>query len=208
MIMGEVELKELVRFFARNFILFLVVVICVSIYGIIDVLFFPKPIYNSYTTVILSNKNEAVTQNDVILNKSLVETYAEIAKSRRVILQVINALSLDTSYEALCSRIAVNSVNNTEIIKISVEDENPKNARNIANAIAKYFSSQVGYFYSIDNVKILDVAIESSVPCNKGSYKQVMVYMLFGIALATVILLVMFYLKKLVLYVKKTIVVE
>ena len=44
------------------------------------------------------------------IDKNLVDTYAEIVKSRRVLAQVIEELDLDMSYEELSAKISVSAV--------------------------------------------------------------------------------------------------
>ena len=88
--------------------------------------------YQSYTTVILgssANTSNSITQNDINLNKNLVSTYAQIVKSKRVLEQVITQLDLDIEYEELANKISVGSVNDTEIIKISVSDSDAVRAK-------------------------------------------------------------------------------
>ena len=81
--------------------------------GCLYSIFFQKPMYNSYTTVILSSAETTITTNDITLNKNLVDTYAEIVKSKRVLNQVIATLDLDVKYEALAESIGVSAVNDT-----------------------------------------------------------------------------------------------
>ena len=103
--------------------------------------------YKSYTTIILGGNettaSQTITQSDITLNKNLVDTYAEIVKSRRVLEQVIAELDLEETYEELSNKISVSSVNNTEIIKITVADSNPIEAKNVANVTANFFSKEV-----------------------------------------------------------------
>ena len=145
--MEEIDLKELFDYFKGKVGLFVTITVGICLLGCIYGLFIQKPLYKSYTTVILGSNNQTITQNDVTLNKNLVDTYAEIVKSRRVLDQVINELNLDIAYEKLSSKVSVNSVNNTEMIKISVSDEDSIKAKNIANVTANYFKKEVMSLY-------------------------------------------------------------
>ena len=114
--MEEIDLKELFEFFKSKLSLFFIIVVGVTLIGSIYGLFIQKPMYSSDTTVILSTSDSTITQSDLTLNKNLVDTYAEIVKSRRVLDQVIENLSLDINYNSLASSISVSAVNDTEII--------------------------------------------------------------------------------------------
>jgi capsular polysaccharide biosynthesis protein len=170
--MEEIDLKELFDFIKGKIGLLVIITVSVCLLGCIYGLFIQKPMYKSYTTVILagneSNSSGGITQGDVTLNKNLVDTYAEIVKSRRVLDQVIEELGLDTSFGALSNQITVTSANNTEIIKITVDDKDAKKAKNVANVTAKYFAKEVVDLYNMNNVNILDEAIEADTPYNMG----------------------------------------
>ena len=163
-----------------------------TVYG----LFIQTPMYKSYTTVILGgseNSTTSITQSDVTLAKNLVNTYAQIVTSRRVLNQVINELHLDMSYESLKGKINVTALNNTEIIKITVSDKNAIQAKNIANVTANYFSKEVVGLYNMNNVNILDTATEATSPYNINVVKQFIVYLMVGFVLGAGILFVIFY---------------
>ncbi len=192
--MEEIDLKELLDYVKGKFLLLIVITVAVCLLGSIYGLFIQKPMYNSYTTVILSgNETGSITQSDITLNKNLVDTYAEIVKSRRVLDQVIEELKLDISYENLSNKISVTAVNNTEIIKISVNDENGITAKNIANVTANYFINEIEGLYNIDNVNILDEAIEEENPYNINVAKQIIIYFIIGFVLGAGIIFIIYY---------------
>lgn len=194
--MEEIDLKELLEFVKSKLNLLILITIGVCLLGCIYGLLLQKPMYQSYTTVILGgneSSNNTISQSDIALNKNLVNTYAEIVKSKRVLNQVIDELSLDISYEGLVNMISVSAVNNTEIIKISVSDENAIKAKNIANVTANFFSEEVAKLYNINNVNILDEATETKNPYNINIIKQVIIYFLIGFVLAAGIVFIIFY---------------
>lgn len=191
--MEEIDLKELFTFVKSKIGLLIVITVGVCLIGCIYGLFIQKPMYSSYTTVILSSQESTITQSDITLNKNLVDTYAEIVKSRRVLSQVIDELDLDLSYEQLKGKLSVTAVNNTEIIKISVNDLDAIKAKNIANVTANYFTNEVVDLYNMNNVDILDEAIESNAPYNINVPKQIIIYFMLGFVLAAGILFVIYY---------------
>ena len=117
------------------------------------------------------------------MNKNLVDTYAEIVKSRRVLDQVIDELDLNISYDSLYNMISVSAVNNTEIIKITVTNKNAVTAKNIANVTANYFMKEIVKLYNMNNVNVLDEANETDKPYNINVPKQVIIYFFIGFIL-------------------------
>ena len=82
--MEEIDIKELLEFLKSKLYLFIFIVVFVCLLGCVYGLILQKPMYSSYTTVILSGTETTITQSDLTLNKNLVNTYAEVVKSRRV----------------------------------------------------------------------------------------------------------------------------
>ena len=195
--MEEIDLKELFEFIKKKIGLLITITVVICLLGCIYGLFIQKPMYKSYTTIILGGNettaSETITQSDITLNKNLVDTYAEIVKSRRVLEQVIAELDLEETYEELSNKISVSSVNNTEIIKITVVDSNPIEAKNVANVTANFFSKEVVKLYNMNNVNVLDEANETNEPYNINIPKQVIIYFFIGIIIALSILFIIFY---------------
>lgn len=201
--MEEIDLKELFTFVKSKIGLLITITASICILGCVYGLFIQKPMYQSYTTVILSSNEGTINQNDLNLYKNLVNTYAEIVKSRRVLEQVIDELDLDLSYETLNNKINVSSVNNTEIIKITVNDSDAIKAKNIANITANYFTKEIVNLYNMNNVGILDEAIESEKPYNINVTKQVVIYFMLGFVLAAGVLFIIFYFDRTVKSIKQ-----
>lgn len=195
--MEEIDLKELFEFIKKKIGLLITITVVICLLGCIYGLFIQKPMYKSYTTIILGGNettaSQTITQSDITLNKNLVDTYAEIVKSRRVLEQVISELDLEETYEELSNKISVSSVNNTEIIKITVADSNPIEAKNVANVTANFFSKEVVKLYNMNNVNVLDEANEANEPYNINIPKQVIIYFFIGIIIALSILFIIFY---------------
>lgn len=195
--MEEIDLKELFEFIKKKIGLLITITVVICLLGCIYGLFIQKPMYKSYTTIILGGNettaSQTITQSDITLNKNLVDTYAEIVKSRRVLEQVISELDLEETYEELSNKISVSSVNNTEIIKITVADSNPIESKNVANVTANFFSKEVVKLYNMNNVNVLDEANEANEPYNINIPKQVIIYFFIGIIIALSILFIIFY---------------
>ena len=191
--MEEINISELLEYFKSKFGLWLVITGSICVLCVMYTVFIQKPMYSSNTTVILGGSSETITQNDITINKNLVNTYAEIVKSRRVLEQVIRELQLDTSYAELNNAITVEPINNTEIIKIIVTSRDRVDAMNIANSTAKHFSKEVKELYNMNNVNILDSAIESTKPYNINIPKQMCIYLILAVSIAFGIIFIIFY---------------
>lgn len=195
--MEEINLKELAKFFISKISFVLAMTIIFFIGGFVYINYLLTPMYHSSTTLILvsdnTNENSNLVQSDINLNKNLVTTYSEIVKSRTVLSQVISKLNLNMSVDELSKKIAVTSIEDTEIIKIEVSNKNNKVAKEITETTAKVFMKEVKNIYNLTNVSIVDKAYIENKPYNIKPFKQLLVSSAIGFILGTVIVFLVFY---------------
>lgn len=185
--MEEIDLKELFNmFWSRKFIILLIVVVFIGM-GIFYTKFMVKPDYRATATLVLTkntSNNETITQTEVTLNQRLVATYTEFVKSSKLLRQVISNLNTDISEDDLRSSVNVKLVTNTQLIEISVTNENPEMAKLYANEITKVFIERVKEVYKIDNISILNEAKTPEKPYNINNKKNILVFAFIGIVIA------------------------
>lgn len=192
--MEEINLKEVFSYFKSKLIWIALAIVVIMIAGNTFTLLTRVPLYQSNTTIVLASENkDNYNQTDVQLNKSLVGTYSEIIKSRKVLSQVIKQLKLDVSAETLSSHIEVTSVENTEIIKITVSNENSRKAAEITDEIAVTFAEEIKQIYHLENVSIMDQAVKANTPYNVNYLKDNLLYFVVGLVLSCMVVFVMYY---------------
>ncbi|WP_207652890.1 YveK family protein [Anaeromicrobium sediminis] len=159
--MEVIDIREL--FFVvkkRMGIIFLITIISIITSALVSV-YVLEPVYETYTTMMVGktkSQESLLEYSDVLLSQKLVKTYGEIAKSKSVLKVVKDDLKLEIGLDELKEQISVNSVKDTEIIMIKVQNTDPKMARNIANHTARIFKRQVIQIMKVDNVQIIDKA--------------------------------------------------
>ena len=191
--MEEIDIKELFKYFKSKLRIIISVLAIVCLAGGFYAIYIQKPVYESYSKIILIGTNSSMTTTDISLNKSLVDAYTDVVTSRRVLSQVIEKLNLDTTYESLASRVKVSGDNSSGIIKIAVSDNNPVLAKDITNAVAYYFTNEVSSLYKLDNVNILDEAIVAEEPSNMSFVKQAAIFVAVGLVLGVGVVFCMYY---------------
>jgi capsular polysaccharide biosynthesis protein len=196
--MENVNIKEIVDYLLTKIWLVIVILLVVFAGGEVYSALLKTPLYESKTNVVLISDSSStpITTNDVTLSNNLVKTYSEIVKSRSVLNKVINELHLSESYEQLAGKITVSSVTSTQLITIRVSDTSSADAKIIANEIAKIFKSEIKNIYGIDNVQIVDEAVEASSAYNINIVKETIIYFIAGLALGVGAAYVMFLLDK------------
>ena len=193
--MEEINLKALFNYFLSKFLIFGLIVVVILIFGNIYSLFIKTPLYKSTTALVLvseSNNNSAITQSDIALNNNLVGTYTEIIKSRNVLGKVVNNLDLGISANELQNKISVSSTSNTQIIRISVVDEDMFLAKNLADEVAMVFIEEAANIYKLNNIAVVDDASLETSPYNMNIIKEDIIYLFIGVALGLGIILLMY----------------
>jgi capsular exopolysaccharide synthesis family protein len=98
------------------------------------------PLYQTTATVRLSQAADAPPDpGSIALGQSLAATYGELMRTRPALTQVIANLRLNTTPEALRGRITVQSVAQTNLLRISVIDSDPQRAADIANEVIRVY---------------------------------------------------------------------
>ena len=196
--MEELDLKELINMFWTRKLQIVIIVAIFLIIGLVYSYLYVSPEYQATTTVILAQSatttegsQETITSNDLTLNQKLVSTYSELITSKDVVRTVISNLSLPISESELENNIRVTSVEDTEIIEISVTNRNPNYAYRIANEIVNVFADKVAEIYNINNVNVVDEAEESTTPSNINHTKDVIIFAFIGIVVAVIYALVL-----------------
>lgn len=194
--MEELDLKELFNIFWNKKVQIILIVAIFIVLGIIYTIGFTKPMYSSSTTLVLATSEKdtanvnSITATDITVNSKLVGTYSELVKSKNILRQVISNLGIDVKEGNLKNNVTVTSVKNTELIEITVTNENPKYAAQIANEIAKVFTDKVAEIYNINNVHVVDEAEVEGNPSNINHAKDIVIFAFIGLVLAVMGVLV------------------
>jgi len=109
-----------------------------------------------------------ITLNDLRTSAQLMQTYAEMAQTRPVMQEVVDSLKLDIEPGRLGGRVEAKTNTETLILTIQARARNPKQAADIANAVAEALvrmpgSSSADLIASVrDEAAELKAAIERS----------------------------------------------
>ena len=192
--MEEINLKEVYTYFKFRILWILIAIVAIVVIGNIYTIITRVPMYQSNTTLVLVGESKkGYSQSDSVLNQNLIGTYSQIITSRTVLSQVIDNLKLKTTTESLSKNITTSSVEDTEIIKITVNSSKRKEAAKIADEVATVFSKEVQDIYNLENVTIIDKAEVATSPYNINYVKDNIIYLIIGIVLSFGVVFVMYY---------------
>ena len=192
--MEELDLKDLLELFLSKIWQMILIVVVFAGVGVLYTLGFVTPKYSSSTTFALigtdskssqeTSTDSAITTTDITINSKLVQTYNVLIGSSKVLRQVISNLGIDITEEELKKNISVATEDDTDVIKLTVTNENAIYASRIANEIVKVFSEMVPEMYNINNVYVVDEAEVESEPSNIHHAKDIVIFTFVGIIVA------------------------
>ncbi len=197
--MDELNLKQLINIIWNGKKYIITIIVLAIFLGIGYSYFLVTPKYEASTTLVLAKAEEkatneistGITQTDLNINQNLVSTYRELIRSKTVIREVMENLKIkDLKETTVKNNITVSSVRDTELIEITVKDENPERATNIANEIAKVFTVHVAKIYNINNVHVIDKAETNNIPYNVHHAKDIFVFVLIGVIFSIVSIII------------------
>ncbi len=153
----SIDIRDIIKILMKRIKLLLIVPVLFSIIGCLVSMYLINPVYEAATTLIVWQKKDStiLSQGDINLSKSLILTYAEIARSTIVFENTKKALNIN---ELNRQAITITPVEDTQIIKVKVQNEDAEMAMRVANIFAEKFTDEVLRITSTDNVAVVDLA--------------------------------------------------
>lgn len=195
----EINIKELFTVLRKGkWIIIGLLILSMVLGGIFSFLILDKE-YETFTTLMVGKpqdyqSDKTLEYNDLMLNQKLVSTYGELIKTRAVSDKVIENLNLQISYGEFASKVSVSLVQNTEIIKIQVTDNNPTLAAAIANETAEVFMDTVKEVMRVENVQVIDPAQVPTGPVSPRPMLNIAIAGLVGLIIGVLIVFLKDYL--------------
>jgi succinoglycan biosynthesis transport protein ExoP len=104
-----------------------------------------QSVYTATATLLVNQAlpTEIGDYSAILASERRASTYSRMVTGRPVLEAAVAQLGLDESLDAVARRVEVESVPDTQLIRLSVEDRDPTQAGLLANAIAEAFVAQM-----------------------------------------------------------------
>lgn len=168
----SLDLVKLARVVLRKWILVALVGLISVIIGFVYSNFFITPLYSSSSIMLVDFRNsvhEDLSSEQINVAEQFVPTVAFIVKTKDVLQTVKEELDLKESTSSLASRIQVQTMDDTFLIRITVRHPNPKAAYSIVKAISKasteYINQKItsGYITEIESPSVSSRPVSPNV---------------------------------------------
>lgn len=185
------DLSEILGALLKKAHIILLSGIIVALLAFVGTKLFITPMYTSETKVYVLSKSDGaagVTTSDLQAGTYLTKDYSELVTSRTVMEQVIALLNLDIKPEELMEMVSVESATDSRILTIKVENEDPKKAKEIADAVREAVSVQITEIMDADAVNTVQKADLPDTPSSPNTMANVVLGTIFGLVFACVII--------------------
>ena len=178
----ELNISSLLELFKKWFLLILLF----TLIGLGSAIFYgySSPIiYESTTTLYVEPQvnSSIVDYEGILTNNKMIKTYKQIIKSRKIVNKVIDNLKLDITYDKLIDMMTISAVSDTEMLSINIKSEYYQQATIIANELANVFIDQMKIDMGIENIVVIDPAIDNLTPVEPNMMKLSLLGLLAGI---------------------------
>ena len=190
---AEINLWEIVQLlWAKLGIILACCIVCAGIaFGATKILVTPQ--YESVTKMyVLTKQDEGnLTQGDMQTSTYVTRDYAELIKSRTVTEAVVKELELDITGAELLTKIDVLIPADTRIVGISVKDEDPYKAAEIANAMREASGKHIQEVMEIEAVNMVEDANVPRRPTSPNVLKNALIGGAVGLFLSVAAIIIM-----------------
>lgn len=166
-----------------------------SAYGVSQLI---TPVYRADATLLINQTQTpgTIAYNDILTSERLTMTYRELISKRPVLETVVENLELDMTAGELASLLGVEVVDDTQLLRLSVEHQDPASARRLANATAQVFidNNEDDGLTRPGSVSIVEPASTPSSPVRPRTPLNTAIGALAGLFVAAVVIMVYEYL--------------
>jgi capsular polysaccharide biosynthesis protein len=159
----EINLKELLGVLKKRAWIGITITILAALFG-----YFYSSI--NQTTLLYSSSTNIIINAEGGQRKTL----EVIIKDKTVLEKVITQLGIERTPESLAQSIQVGSIDETQVVKISVIDVNPELAAEIANTTASVFIQEIPNIMDFNDVRVLSDAQVNPFPINESNENKIL----------------------------------
>lgn len=190
----RLSLTELIDMMIRRWWILAIASVSLAIIAFIYTEVFIDPLYQTDGTLYVNaqrTQSSDISQANLGASTRLVSTYKEILGRRTFLSQVAQDVDNRYSVTNLGKMISMDSVNETEILEVTVTGKIPEDVYNICNSVLAHASDELIRVINAGSVKILDRGQIPETPVSPNVKKYTIVAFLFGLVVGAVIILLL-----------------
>jgi capsular polysaccharide biosynthesis protein len=158
----SVDLVQIIKSLWKKAWIIAIVTVLSGILGFCVAAFGITPKYSSSVMLYVNNGSFSVgeilnvTNSELLGARSLVDTYIVMLDNRTTYNKVIEKAGVDYTFDELEDMVVAESVNGTEVMRITVTSTDPYEAADIANAIAVVLPTRISEIIAGSSMEVVD----------------------------------------------------
>lgn len=189
----EIDLKEFVFILLRRWKLIVLFGIIGGIIGICFAVTRPN-VYKAEMLMIVSKGGDfgtsSLNEGELSVNRKLAATYTEIAKNSVILKNIIKKYDLNITLKKLQNDVTINSVGNTELLRLTYKNSDPILAAVIVNEIGNEFILKVREIMNFQNIKVVESAEASREALPQKRVEIVTIALIFSIIIGCIMVVI------------------
>lgn len=185
----EIDLWELFQILLKNWLWILLSTLGCAILGLLITMFLITPKYRAEATMIVNTRQDqttTVTNDQITSAQKLVDTYSIIIRSRRVVDPIMEKLNIEADYESFVKNIIVESVNDTQVMSIQVENKDPEIALQVVQEIVDRAPGAIISTVEAGSVNVVsEPYVNSEVPVSPSKLKNTAIAAFIGLFISS-----------------------
>ena len=190
----SLDLVKLARVVLRKWFIVALAGVLAAVMGFVYSNFFVTPLYSSSTTMLVDLRNsvhEDLSSEKINVAEKYVPTVAYIIRTNTVLEPVIEELGLKESVGSLASKISVQTMEDTLLIRVSVKHADPKAAISIVKAISKIAPEIINQRITSGYITEIESPTVSSKPVTPNVMKSTVLAGFVGALISAIVIIVL-----------------
>ncbi|WP_373472208.1 YveK family protein [Carnobacterium alterfunditum] len=182
----EISLSELFNILKKRLSVIVSLGLIVLIIAAGFTFFIATPEYNATTQILVNRTTESaegLQLTDINTNVQMINTYKDIIKGPVILNEVQENLETALTTTELSNKIEITTQENSQVFSLTVTDDSPYEAAEIANAVAVTFQNEIGNIMNVENVTIISEAVPVTDQISPNNPLNLVIGLLVGLML-------------------------
>lgn len=189
----SIDLMQIARMLLRKWFVIVCAAVLAAIIGFIYSSFFITPLYRARATMLVDLRNSVhddLSSEQVNVAQNYVDTFAYIMSTNTVLEPVIESLDLNETVSSLASKLQIYGIDDTLLIRISIDYYDRETALDIIKAIDKTAPEIINQRITSGYIIEVEAPTASTNPVSPNVTRYTLMGGITGMVIAMVLLLV------------------
>lgn len=179
-----ISLGEVLEVLKKRWKIILIITLVSTLLSGLVSFFLISPKYESSTKLFIGKEegaDQGYNQNDVSMYQKLMKTYSEAIKTRDLVGRAIKTTNSNLTEDEVLEKLKVVTVADTQILEIKFQDDDPKEAANMVQAITEEFMTTSKALVPNGNIRIIESVKVPEVPVSPNKKMNIAISFLLGL---------------------------